>query len=666
MKTYALTIGLVVRHGERTWRLERQLDDAASTLVFVDQITGTPKTMTPSTLQADVLKGQLAIVTGEAPEVSSGQQVTAPLVATLEDLPAHKRQQVENRYRYVMHMHRRGIRRGMRSQIRAELKALGGHLPPRHTDEQEVPDPAVPSPSSVMDWMRRHEESGGNLLSLLPRHAMRRSPRRLDEAVLQICRDHVRTYYCSRQRPTIAATRLRINAAIAAKGSAPQNSPSSVSISTVRRCIEEIDPHARDIARFGRAFARNKWRYSLHGLDVSRPLERYEIDHTIVDVVVVSDSTAMPLGRPTITAVVDAFSGLVAGFFVSFWSTGLATTIAALKVAISPKDAICEAQGLAAKWLPYGIPNLLVCDNGLEFHSPQFHAVAMHLSIDLRFCAVRQPWLKPMVERTFGSYLSYLPTQGRVEKRLDNYLPLKPEKTATITFSALCQGLLKAFVEIHPFEINQRRLSLPYDRFAEGMAKMLPPRLPSSTAELDIIAAQSQQLTIGAEGAVMRHLRYNSAELVELRKRIGTSFKTTVKYNPEDLGAVYIQDPTCRQWMWVPSCHPEYTAGLSIVQHRATCALIKEKLERRDIPNQLCRAKLQLMDMWNARAAVGKRLKSAQLRALASLTSSHALLGPEVSASPGSTQPTPSQLVTVQELEVDEPDIPDFQAFQLV
>lgn len=433
MKNYALTIGLVVRKGERTWRMERQLDDASSTQVFVDQATGMPRTMTPSTLQDDLLKGELALVSGEPPSTDGSRQISAPLVATLEDLLPHHRQQVERRYCYIMHMRRKGIRRGMRSHIRAEIKALQGHLPPRHTDEQAVPDPAVPSPSSVMDWMRRHEESGGNLLSLLPRHATRRTPRRLSDTVLQICREQARNHYCTRQRPTIAATLLRVNAAIAAKGAEPQSRPLPVSISTLRRCIEEIDPHTRDIARYGRAFTRNKWRYSLRGPDVSRPLERYEIDHTIIDVVVVSDGTAMPLGRPTITVVVDAFSGMVAGFFISFWSTGLATTISALKVAISPKDAICAAQGLAAKWLPHGIPNLLVCDNGLEFHSPQFHAVAMHLSTDLRFCAVRQPWLKPMVERSFGSYLSYLPAQGRVEKRLDNYLPLKPEKTATIT-----------------------------------------------------------------------------------------------------------------------------------------------------------------------------------------------------------------------------------------
>lgn len=666
MKSYALTIGLVVRHGERTWRMERQLDDADSTLVFVDQVTGTPRTMTPSTLQANVLRGELSIVTGEPPDVRSSQKITVPLVATLEDLSPHQRQQVEHRYRYVMHMRRKGIRRGMRSQIRAEIQALRGHLPPRHTDEQAVLDPAVPSPSSVMDWMRRYEESGGNLLSLLPRHATRRSSRRLSEVALQVCRDHVRSFYCTRHRPTIALTHLRINAALAAQRTDPSKPALSVSISTVRRCIEQITPHARDIARFGRAFARNKWRYSIDGVDVSRPMERYEIDHTIVDLVVVSDATAMPLGRPTITVVVDAFSGVVAGFFISFWSTGLATTIAALKVAISPKDAICAGQGLTVKWLPYGIPVLLVCDNGLEFHSKQLHAMAMHLSMDLRLCAVRQPWLKPMVERTFGSYLSYLPAQGRVEKRLDNYLPLKPEKTATITFSAFCHGLLKAFVDIHPFEINERRLTLPYDRFQEGMAKMLPPRLPSSTAELDIIAAQSKPLTIGNEGAVTHYLRYNSTELQDLRRRIGASFKTNIKFDPENLDAVYVQDPTSRQWLWVQSCQPEYTTGLSVVQHRAIRALLKDKLERRDIPNQLNRAKLQLMDMWNSRAAVGKRLKSAQLRALSGLTSSHVLLGAGSSVPSKPIQPAPSQLVTPKDLEVAEHEIPDFNAFELV
>lgn len=664
MRTYAITAGLVIRHGERTWRLERHLDD--QTLVFIDQVAGTPRTMTPAELQRDVLSKKFEVVFGDTPSPTSADKPVIPLVKTLEDVPAHQRTEVGRRYRYLMHLRKKGVSRGMRARIRAEIKALKGHLPPRHTDDNVEKDADVPSPSTVMDWMRRFELSGNNLLSLLTRHATRHNPKRLDAIVQKIGREKVRSYFCARKRPTIESTQREINAALSKEKPLEDGTVKSISLSSVRRLIEEIDPYDRDVARFGAAHARNKWRYSLGGIGAARPMQRYEIDHTTIDVVVISDTTGMPLGRPTITIVIDAFSGCVAGLFISFWGTGLATTIAALKVAIQPKDELCAAQGLEKKWLPYGIPMLMVVDNGLEFHSSQFHEIAMHLCMDLRFCAVRRPWLKPFVERALKTYQSYLPFPGRVEKKLDNYLPLKPEKTATITFSALCSGILKGFVEIHPFEASERRLLLPYDLFSEGMERMLPPSLPISTSELDIIVAATKELTIGNEGAVTNYLRYNSVELQDMRRAIKANFRTQVKFNPEDLSHVYVKDPRTNGWLWVPSCHPEYTDGLSMVQHKAIRAQLKSGLEQRQIPEYLARAKLELAEMWNSQAVVGKRLQAAQLRAMAGLTSTHALTG--APAQPPTPPPAPEEakLITPEELHVPAMEIPDFEAIELV
>lgn len=172
-----------------------------------------------------------------------------------------------------------------------------------------------------------------------------------------------------------------------------------------------------------------------------------------------NDLTGLPMGRPTITVVVDSFSGYIVGIHVSFWSAGLANALAAFKIAIRPKDFLTEHAGLTNKWLAYGIPDLIVVDNGLEFHSKHFHTAAMHLATDVLHCAVRQPWLKPMVERAIGEINGYLPTAGRVEKQLTNYLPENPDKTACITFGALCTGLLKAVAlgEIRCHSVSQGR-----------------------------------------------------------------------------------------------------------------------------------------------------------------------------------------------------------------
>ena len=171
---------------------------------------------------------------------------------------------------------------------------------------------------------------------------------------------------------------------------------SKISYSLLQRLKGEIDPYTLDARRYGDGYARNRWRYSLKGPRCSRAMQRYEVDHTVLDLVVICDRTGMPLGRPTLTVIVDAHSGYCVGFFLSFWGTGLAATFCGLRVAIAPKDDLRKVlPGLQHEWLGMGLPEMLVIDNGLEFHSPQFRQMAMQLCIDLHYCAVRQPWLKP-------------------------------------------------------------------------------------------------------------------------------------------------------------------------------------------------------------------------------------------------------------------------------
>lgn len=655
----------MVRHGERTWELERQLGDDAKTLVFIDQVTRAPKTMTLSALQRQVLKGDLIVVSASTPVLARSDDRAPVLMTTLADLAQHHQEEINRRHRYVLYLQRAGLTRGQRSAIVKELRRLDGFLP--MTDESEpVKDPHPPRASTVMEWMRRWLDSGGNIASLLSRSAVRRSPPRKDEAVRDAVRSLIRSYYLQRTRPTLIETHqlaMRKLEALA-KAGAISADEATISLSTVRRLTHETSPYERDVARFGSAYAKNRWRYSLAGVDVERPQQRYEIDHTILDIVVVSDVTGMPLGRPTLTIVLDAFGHYVTGFFVSFWGTGLTTALAALKVAISPKDEYTAGQGLRNPWLPYGIPMMVALDNGLEFHSKQFHQVAKHLNMDLTFCPVRHPWMKPNVERIIGEITGQLPKEGRVSKPLDNYLPLNPDKSAAITFGAFCSGLLKLVVDQLPFQINERSLSIPFDRYSKGMDQLLPPRLPSSTRELDIIVAPSVDLTVGNEGVVTQYLRYNSRELQALRRRRGCNFKTAVKFNGMNLGSVFVRDPVTGGWLETPSCDPDYADGLSIIQHKAIRALLKGELRRREIPEQLYRTKLELIDMWNSGVVSGRRLKQETLRGLSGLTSSEALAGIGAPAAKVPSLRTES-VVAAADMTIPDHEIPEFESLDL-
>ncbi len=618
MSVYSLTVGLVVKHGDRTLEFDRRLEDG--TIVFIDQIDRAPTRFPIGKLTKEISDGRISVLRGDrAP--TRGEESLKTAVHDLAAVDERYVNELSGRLSYINALRKQGLRRGMRAAIRTALPTIA----------KALNQPRCPSASAVMEWWRDLDRSGGNTHAVINGNARRQQPRRIHPTVEAALKRTIASEYCTRARNSLVHVQAMLHRqleSLAQKGEIPKEAATVSAATIARRVRDDIDGFTLDTTRYGAAFAKNKWRYSLGGVGASRPLERFEVDHTVLDIVVVCDSTGLPLGRPTITVIVDSFSGYVCGFFISFWGTGIAPALSALKLAMLPKEQFLDpAFGLENRWLGYGIPELIVVDNGLEFHSLQFLRVALALNIDLLFCAVRQPWLKPVVERTMRTINASLPAFGRVERRIDNYVPINPDESAALTFSALSAGLLKAFVDVHPFEVNERKLARPFDLFNEGFHRVPPPNLPIDASRLDVIVAPSKELTVGNEGVVTDYLRFNSPELQQMRRRIGERFRTMVTIPHENLECLHVQDPKTKSWLMVPSCNPEYTTGLSLVQHRAIRNFRRERLLSRDAIADLMRRKAELAAFWASQAPRRPKRAAAIVQKCVGLTSAQVIAG---------------------------------------
>ncbi|MBW9335672.1 DDE-type integrase/transposase/recombinase [Herbaspirillum sp. RU 5E] len=648
MTTYNLSIGLTLRRGMQLLEFRKMIND--DEVQFEDAHTGRIYTWTLANFFRDVTAKRLEIVHGNSANQSSKSNDGPQFISNLDSLPEAVLADLDRKFSYINAAKKQGITRGQRKLLEESISKTA-----------EIRKEKAPSTSWVMNYWRELENRNMNPAAIITKNYRRRRSTGIPSHMTDLIRKILRTEYFTTKRHPLSRSVTLINNNLRSLGETPLR----VSESTVRRIANEVDGYYRDAARYGVSYARNKWRYSLGGVKSKRVLERVEVDHTQLDMVVVCDRSGLPMGRPTITIVVDSFSGYVIGFYVSFWGTGLAPTLNALRVAISPKQIYTEGiSGLTHKWMGFGIFELAVVDNGLEFHSPQFKLAAWHLNTDIQYCAVRQPWLKPKVERALGIVSQNLPAQGRVHKTENNYLPPDPRKTAAITFSQLCNGLLKLFVDVMPFEVNDYTLRQPYQEFKDGFEKLPPPEFNSSYQELELISALSKNLTVGNAGVESSYLHYNSPELQQMRRQIGLTFKTTVKYQPEDLGHVYIQDPISKNWIVVPSCDPGYTQGLSIIQHRAIRLLKKSQLNRNNAIATLEQGKIEMIDMYNdfLRGNQGKK-NIAAAQKFGSLTSSQTLLSEPTNGSHGLR--SHEQLVDANAYAIPEKDIPSFSSFSL-
>lgn len=85
---------------------------------------------------------------------------------------------------------------------------------------------------------------------------------------------------------------------------------------TLRRYIDRLDRYQGDCERLGKHAADRKHRNATGQLTVDKILERWEIDHTLLDVLIVDPKSGEVIGRPYITVILDRHSRMVMAFFI--------------------------------------------------------------------------------------------------------------------------------------------------------------------------------------------------------------------------------------------------------------------------------------------------------------------------------------------------------------
>ncbi|CAJ0715091.1 hypothetical protein LMG6871_01329 [Ralstonia edaphis] len=650
MSIYTLDTDLVIQDGDAQWRVHRVLDNQYVQLEH--QATARIRRVRIAKLASDIFSGKLSVVRDSgAPQPEQTSPATHAVMCTAT-LPDKYKSKFERSYAYVWHMRKRGITKGQRRRVTEAIPTiaatLGDHGPPR--------------PQTVMQWMRDYETSGQNPTRLVSRNIRRRVSRRLVPAVLEIARKVLARHYFVRNGCSLRDVLDKVLREVerATQANSIEETAASISLSTIRRLAAETTPFDRDRARLGPAQARAKWRFSKPGLYATRPLERVEMDHTLLDLVVIDDALGIPLGRPTITLLVCSFSSYILGFFISFEGETIGRVVQSIKVAAQPKDSITAGQGLSNTWHAMGLWETLVLDNSLSFHSPHLRHIASELCMDIEYCPVRMPWFKPSVERMLGELTRQLPAHGRPKKPDSGPDPIDPNSTACITFSDLCAGVLQWVVDVHPFEINERKIARPIDLFLEGLTSCPAPALIDNSANLEVIAGLSTSKTVDHSGIVHTYLRYTNDELESMQRCIGTKFKTLIKFNPYDLGSIFVQHPRTGLWISVGARDEEYATGLTLTQHKLIRKEAGRQLTLANAETHLRAARLALQDRWEQAIRGGRKVRRSRELGLFQGVSSLSW------SNPLQRSGSPKPISVVVDNDMPEPDsrsIPTFEIF---
>jgi putative transposase len=433
--------------------------------------------------------------------------------------------------------------------------------------------PRPPSFSTVYTWKRRYKDSGQDIRSLIDNNKAKGNRcARYGTEVVEICQQAIEARYMRRERSTIQDTienaMLRIkdrNACL----------PKSVALPMptrrlVNRLVAQIPAIEKHTARYGREAARQLYRSVKGHVFTNAPLERAEIDHTVLDLFVVDDRVWLPLGRPCFTACIDDYTRCILGISLSFTPPSFNTVARCLKDSFLPKARLQEEYpDVTSEWHAHGVMTELVLDNGLDFHSRSLEQVCGSLGITMRYAARKEPWFKGKIERFFGTFNRAIAhvNPGTTFSNIFDKGDYDPAKHSVITLSTL-QTIVRKWIADVYHQQYQRGIETTPTLMWENTIRLEDIRLPDDTAHLDSIMGRSHDRTITHKGVEFEGLFYNSAELTEWRQTQGPKIKAEIRVDESDLGFIYVLSPKIYKPYRVPCLNSQYAVGLSLWQHQ--------------------------------------------------------------------------------------------------
>lgn len=276
------------------------------------------------------------------------------------------------------------------------------------------------------------------------------------------------------------------------------------------------------------------------------------LDATVCDIYLVNDSGEL-IGRPILTACIDAFSGLCCGYSLS-WEGGTYSLRGLMLNVIEDKKEHCKKFGIQIQkedWDCDKIPATLVTDMGSEYVSSTFEQIA-ELGVTLVNLPAYRPELKGSVEKFFdliqGYFKPILKRKGIIEPDFKQRGSHDYRKDACLTLYQFEQILLrcilfynsKRIIENYPYTesmIQEQVLPTSCSIWNYGLKQASADLLDITSEELILTLLPRTEGRFTRQGLKVNGMRYRHNNYTEKYLAGGT---VTVAYNPENTSYVWL------------------------------------------------------------------------------------------------------------------------------
>ena len=276
------------------------------------------------------------------------------------------------------------------------------------------------------------------------------------------------------------------------------------------------------------------------------------LDSTICDIYLVDEKGDL-LGRPILTACIDAYSQMCCGFALT-WEGGMSSLRVLLQNVIAEKVKYCKQHGILIKqddWECHQLPGEMMTDRGMEYCSENFEQLS-ELGVTIINLPSYRPELKGIVEKFFdlvqSYYKPYLKGKGVIELDYQHRGAHDYRLDACLTLEDFCKVILRCIVHYN----SKRKLSsVSYTQdMLDNQVKPYPNELWNyGKAQLgaNLISVDCEKLrmallprttgTFSRKGLSANGLRYKCEGYTEQYLKGGTCI---VAYDPDNVTSVWL------------------------------------------------------------------------------------------------------------------------------
>lgn len=402
-------------------------------------------------------------------------------------------------------------------KVRSKIATRFG-ISPRHVQRLRQKFRADPKPSALV------RDAGGRPKGLS----------RLPTAVEHVIQHVIKKNYVRRERTSQHEVVLRVRSLCRRL-----HLPPPCRKAVLARIAAHQGP-GLDRRRFGTHAAKQRWEARPGQLRVKTALEKVQIDHTRVDLMVLSDDRKEVLGRPWLTVAIDVATRVVLGIYLSMDAPSSVSVSLCIEHAVLPKK---ENEADADLWPMYGKPHRIHVDNGKDLKSLALKRGCELHDIDLRWRPVKRPHYGAHIERLMGTLMRLvhgLPgtTFSNIKQRGD----YPSEARAVMTLHELRVWLVQKICRLYHVRVH-RGLGMPpllawekAWRDTQG-ALMAPSLVPNPIAfRIDFLPLAYRR--VQRTGIEFLRSRYWAEPLTHL---IGLQRSIIIRYDPRDLSCLWFR-----------------------------------------------------------------------------------------------------------------------------